>query len=212
MRDMRSSTFIGVMLFLAGMPAGAVSCSAHTPEQAAAPQSDQISISSSTSIVGAATSGYRTRRVLVDATLGKRWAMVEDCNHPGRPLQIIAMAMGDHVALPAIELSEGVGIRPAVSATSVETTYSGPALAMERANPAGRRAETPKPRDLTLKTLVRAGDRVYLWRMEENVRLKIEAISLDYGRAGQVIHLRRAGQNEMLAGIVMGPDSAELMP
>jgi len=32
------------------------------------------------------------------------------------------------------------------------------------------------------------------------------------GRAGQVIRLRRVGQGTLLAGVVVGKDSAELMP
>jgi flagella basal body P-ring formation protein FlgA len=64
--------------------------------------------------------------------------------------------------------------------------------------------------------LVRAGDRVHLWSASTNVRLEIEAVSLDYGRAGQVIHLRRLAnarvQTAMLAGLVDGADSAELLP
>jgi flagella basal body P-ring formation protein FlgA len=60
--------------------------------------------------------------------------------------------------------------------------------------------------------LVRAGDRVHLWSFDANVRLEMEVVALEYGRVGQVIHLRRSGQNTLIAGVVVGKDSVELMP
>jgi flagella basal body P-ring formation protein FlgA len=64
--------------------------------------------------------------------------------------------------------------------------------------------------------LIRAGDRVRLWSAGANVRLEIEAIALEYGRTGQVIHLRRLGndasQKAILTGVVDGVGSAELLP
>jgi hypothetical protein len=37
-------------------------------------------------------------------------------------------------------------------------------------------------------------------------------VSLEYGRVGQVIHVRRMGQTTLLAGVVVGKNSAELIP
>lgn len=60
--------------------------------------------------------------------------------------------------------------------------------------------------------VIRAGDLVRLWSSDGNVRLEMAVVSLEYGRVGQVIHVRRMGQTTLLAGVVVGKNSAELIP
>lgn len=90
-------------------------------------------------------------------------------------------------------------------------------LAAERAQGSGSRpALAAPPIDRAQTVLVRAGDRVHLWSAGANVRLELEGIALDYGRAGQVIHVRRWGNGTastaMLMAVVDGAGSAELLP
>ena len=60
--------------------------------------------------------------------------------------------------------------------------------------------------------VIRAGDLVRLWSSDANVRLEMQVVSVEYGRVGQIIHVRRMGQTALLAGVVVGKDSAELIP
>jgi flagella basal body P-ring formation protein FlgA len=64
--------------------------------------------------------------------------------------------------------------------------------------------------------LVRAGDRVIVWEQGPELRMEIAAVALEYGHAGQLIHLRRKGfrqgQSLTLTGVVRGPSSVELAP
>jgi flagella basal body P-ring formation protein FlgA len=59
--------------------------------------------------------------------------------------------------------------------------------------------------------VIHAGDLVRLWNSDSNVRLEMAVVSLEYGRLGQVIHVRRVGQTTLLAAVVVGKDSAELI-
>jgi flagella basal body P-ring formation protein FlgA len=60
--------------------------------------------------------------------------------------------------------------------------------------------------------MIHAGDLVRLWSSDSNVRLEMAVVSLEYGHLGQVIHVRRVGQTTLLAAVVVGKDSAELIP
>ena len=124
---------------------------------------------------------------------------------PGWDTALVGVHVGSRVLLvipPAIEHPASVSISEAPLSSSVAVTGS--------TSPNAMAPIAPDP------LLVRAGDRVHLWSASTNVRLEIEAIALDYGHAGQVIHLRRLGndraQTAMLAGLVDGADSAELLP
>ncbi len=172
--------------------------------------------------------GYRLRRIAVDPVLHRRWAWMENCSHPEWPPRIIAMpvaARGPRQQnnipspndVPRIERVQRTGNRaiiakPAipVSASAVQGARS-PSRSFARVGPI---IVPPSARYSSSSTapLVRAGDRVHLWSSEANVRLEVEVIALEYGRSGQVIHLRRKGQQTLLAGVVVGLDSAELMP
>jgi len=158
---------------------------------------------------------FAVRQVVADPMLHRRWAIVENCAHPERPLKMIQLgapispARGKPVRAAQTIPVAAAQIVPAMatraSQITVSEAVSSPALARFR-------SAAPLPQPL----LVRAGDLVHLWSASTNVRLEIEAIALDYGHAGQVIHLRRTGNDPservMLAGLVDGTDTAELLP
>ena len=182
-------------------------------------------------------SGYAVERIMDDPVLGSRWALVADCEHPERPVVAVLLASAHlaarHLASP---LSNGIFSPPpprsALASASVSTATSsmraadrllprsrialsnlapraGPLLRMVAANS----AVAPM---IAAPVLVRAGDSVILWNQEPDLRLEIAAIALEYGHAGQVIHLRRGGQlatpTTTLTGVVRAPGSVELMP
>ncbi len=160
--------------------------------------------------------GFTVRRIVTDRMLHQTWAIVEDCSHPERPLEMIqlgapispAKVEPTQAAAPAIPVAVAQSV-PAIAARSPQIAVSEPVSSSVPA-PFSSAALLPQP------LLVRAGDRVHLWSASTNVRLEIEAVALDYGHAGQVIHLRRMGSDPsrrvMLAGLVDGADSAELLP
>ena len=183
--------------------------------------------------------GYRVQRTMADPILGRQWALVVDCVHPQRPPVAVLL---DHfhaarrpaqdaatsssaglptqraASLPTAVASPGSPSRSSMahsvmpqapSAGSGKTVLaSAPSLSPDRSSNAGSPAPSP--------VLVRAGDRVLVWNQEPQLRLEIAAVALEYGRAGQVVHLRRSGlqanQNITMTGVVRGPGSVELMP
>lgn len=179
---------------------------------------------------GECSGGYRVHSVTLDPVLHRQWVWMEDCSHPERPLEVIAMpaehdssatsqigataASARHLAsalpqvahrtarIDTVSIEDISGsllkeIHPAISPTTLQAT------SLDRKQISPLPPQTP---------LIRAGERVHLWSSEANVRLEIEVIALEYGRAGQVIHFRRKDQPTELAGVVMGRDVAELMP
>ena len=72
-----------------------VACSARTPEQAlpsgSVAATDQPISTSSASF-------YRLARIVVDPELHRRWALIANCTHPERPLEIVALS--GHVVVP----------------------------------------------------------------------------------------------------------------
>lgn len=167
--------------------------------------------------------GFAVRQVVTDLLLGRRWAVVEDCSHPERPLEMVELPISpSSPAIAFVQAKSAPAVAPAQTAL-----FNSPRPAMRRVDiqsspPSSRSidlaftAHDATPATAPSPLLVRAGDRVHLRSDSANVRLEIEAISLDYGHAGQVIHLRRLGsdaaQRVMLAGLVNGADSAELLP
>jgi hypothetical protein len=195
-------------------------CSARTPQQTlpagwVASASDSSPENSS--------DFYRLARIVVDPELHVRWAMIANCTHPEWPLQMVAVVPGQQVtlarsALPAISLSsKPSAVRRHVSSPVVmQRAIDSPVVVnppMTAPNPpAPKPFQVSPPNPAATLPLVRAGDVVRLWSSDANVRLEMEVVSLEYGRAGQVIHLRRVGQTTLLAGVVVGQDSAELLP
>jgi hypothetical protein len=190
-----------------------VACSARTPEQAlpsgSVATTDQAISNSSASF-------YRLARIVVDPELHRRWALIANSTHPERPLEIVALS--GHIVVP------NMAAQHVASASLVSRGY----LPIVRAE-VGRRQTTSSPAAVStthtvvvaktstldpsaMMPVIRAGDLVRLWSSDSNVRLEMAVISLEYGRVGQVIHVRRMGQTTLLAGVVVGEDSAELIP
>lgn len=186
-------------------------CSARTPEQAL-PSGWIVATERSASL--SSTSFYRLAQIVVDPELHRRWALIANCTHPERPLQIVALAQG-HTIVPTptttLNLATVAVSRRAPHSVQTEimrqqATSSVPAqVAVRVVNPS-----PPNPSTMTPE--IRVGDLVRLWSSDSNVRLEMGVVSLEYGRVGQIIHVRRIGQTALLAGVVVGKDSAELIP
>jgi hypothetical protein len=177
---------------------------------------------------------------MADPILGRQWVLVVDCAHPQRPPVAVLLdhfhasrrpVQGPAISSPA-ELSAQRAVQLPVLPSSVMSP-PGASLALSGAHPVqphirpassgstllasvpsrpSSDAGSPAPSPV----LVRAGDRVLVWNQEPQLRLELAAVALEYGRAGQVIHLRRRGlqanQNITMTGIVRGPGSVELAP
>jgi hypothetical protein len=185
------------------------SCSARTPEQALPPgwieATNHATLESSGSV-------YRLSRIVVDPELHRRWALIANCTHPERPLEIVALSRG-HVIVPtqAAKPFPLPPFSPGLARHSVPTEVAPGSAILSPSNVSVPTAAVLAKSSATVP-LIRAGDLVRLWSSDANVRLEMEVVSLEYGRAGQVIHLRRVGQTALLAGVVVDKDSAELIP
>ena len=194
----------------------ALSCTATTPEQAA-----QAWIGAQSMVDVSATqtkilSGYRVERVMTDAAMHKQWALIASCEHPAHPLIAVELpravrshSMQAHVETASYDTST-ISIQLPVYVPVV--VHPGTAVTpLFSAKPAAIEA-----RPQASPMLVHAGDRVVLWNREPELHLAIAAVSLEYGREGQIIHLRRDNpgtlQNVTMTGVVRGPGSVELMP
>jgi len=221
---------LGLVVWLVPSAAHALLCTAQTPEQAVRQwqraQGTGVQISAEE---WARPLGYAVLRIVHDPISGQVWAQVQDCAHLSRPL--VAIALPEHAATSKTSALKN-------SATDAEA--SDPAMAsrafaaqMQRASlpqlpaytpQAVRRARpqevAPSQTEQTYSTaapvLVRAGDRVTLWNQEPDLQMSIAAVALEYGRAGQVIHLRStsgfASKTETIAGVVRAAGSVELLP
>ena len=159
-----------------------------------------------------AVPGYVVERTNVDTVLGTEWALVVDCMHPERPPMAVAMPAG-HIS--ARHMVVRPSPRPAVLSSSIAT----PRVAFSAAMSASS-VIAPSSRSIAVNAvspvLVRAGDAVVLWNQEPQLRMEIAAVALEYGHAGQVIHLRRSGgiatPATTMTGVVRAAGSVELMP
>lgn len=219
------SLAFGMLFLLAGNHAIAESAYSRTPEHTAEMAQKIPAGGNLPLVLRPATPKYRTRRIVADPFLHRSWALVEDCRHPERPLQMVELPAG--VPPSAVHINAPLPqptTRPISSATVSSPIRSPQWLAASvtpspSPQPARNLPASSAPVKPPAAMLVRAGDRVHLWSVQANVRLEIEVVALEYGHAGQVIHLRRVdratGQGTtgaMLAGVVTGVDSAELLP
>jgi hypothetical protein len=189
-------------------------CSARTPEQAL-PSASVVATHESAS--DSSSSFYRLARIVVDPELHRSWALIANCTHPERPLEIVALSTeykapptvaaesipsipSTHAAIQHVFRTEGARTDKLISTSRVPVPTS--AMLVARS--------TPDPSAMV--PLIRAGDLVRLWSSDGNVRLEMAVVSLEYGRVGQIVHVRRLGQTALLAGVVVGKDSAELIP
>jgi len=196
----------------------------------AAGSSAVIRGASVSTVSSACPGGYRVHSVTLDPVLHRQWAWIEDCVHPERPLEVIAMparqdsSATSHIGamIPSDLNLASTFPNAAHRTTRIDTAsigdiprsvlreiHSAPVATTPQPTFANQDPRSPLPPQTPL---IRAGERVHLWSSEANVRLEIEVIALEYGRAGQVIHFRRKDQPTELTGVVMGRDIAELMP
>lgn len=188
-------------------------CYARTPQQALPPGAVAAS---QEPISNSSASFYRLARIVVDPELHRRWALVANCSHPERPLQIVALSRGTEIVpsqavqpAPSARVPDATPPRAHTEAVRSHAISSPPSTASPivpaTANPS-------KSGPSTMVPMIHAGDLVRLWSSDSNVRLEMAVVSLEYGRLGQIIHVRRVGQTTLLAAVVVGKDSAELIP
>ncbi|MGB8480615.1 MAG: flagella basal body P-ring formation protein FlgA [Acidobacteriaceae bacterium] len=191
-----------------------IACSAHTPQQAL-PSGWVAAAHESAS--SSSASFYRVAQIVIDPELHRRWALIANCTHPERPLEIVALSTG-HTVHPTLtaESVPSAPPTPGVTEGRVQTeVVRRPAISSPPRAPVPTAvivAKTSTPDPSTMLPVIRAGDLVRLWSSDGNVRLEMAVVSLEYGRVGQIIHVRRMGQTALLAGVVVGKDSAELIP
>jgi hypothetical protein len=206
--------------------AQALPCTASTPEQAV---QQWLRAQSAHANTAAATwtqpLGYGVLRILRDPILGQSWAEVQDCAHPSRPLIAIALpgkavyaeavyAESQPRADREIEMQASEVSAAAHRAAPFQTLPQLPAYQPVSVHLALAQTEQASP--IPTPVLVRAGDRVTLWNQEPDLQMNLAAIALEYGRAGQIIHLRRTGgfgkPEKTIAGVVRAAGSVELLP
>ncbi len=214
----------------------ALACTAKTPE-AAAQEWLQQQNSSQTFLQNESTSqennsaGYVVQRTLTDSALGVQWVLVGDCAHPAWPMIAVVLPKGKlrrgsnsqpvQTALRPAEIPDyaPAQVRLVTTQTMPESDIPFQTVNVKPENATFAHlasATMMLPHNTPDPVLVRAGDRVVLWNHEPQLQMAIEATALEYGRAGQVIHLRRGGTssswNATMTGVVRGPNSVELMP
>jgi len=203
-----------VVAMMSGCSFAQIACSARTPQQALP---SGWATAAHESVSSSSANFYRLARIVVDPELHRRWALIANCTHPERPLDIVALSTG-HTAHPTLTTEPGPSAPPSprVAQRSVRTEFApAHAISSPPSAPAPtavmvRKTSTPDPSSMV--PVIRAGDLVRLWSSDGNVRLEMAVVSLEYGRVGQIIHVRRMGQAALLAGVVVGKDSAELIP
>jgi hypothetical protein len=212
---MKRRLILGVVVaMVSGFGFAQVTCSARTPQQALLPgwvaATQQFASPSSSNL-------YRLARIVADPELHRRWALVANCTHPERPLEIVALLTGHEVS--STSAAQPVPSAPrlpgAAQPGARKQVARRPAISSSPSAPAPtavvvRKTSAPDPS--TMVPMIHAGDLVRLWSSDGNVRLEMAVVSLEYGRVGQIVHLRRLGQTALLAGVVVGKDSAELIP
>lgn len=129
--------------------------------------------------------GMRLREIRWDAVLHQSWAVLEDVEHPERPLWA--------------ELTDLVGPGEPGGVAAV----------------AGRQsAIVPAPKPSI--TVIHYGDRVRLWRSENNVRIEMSAIAEGSAAVGDEVKLRLPGSGISgdtgwrVIGVVRGPGDVEM--
>lgn len=202
-----------VIAVVSGCSYAQTACFARTPEQTL----PSGSVAATTQPAPSSGDFYRLARIVVDPELHRRWALIANCTHPERPLEIVGLVSG-RIVVPNV-VTRPVSSAPSIPNVSHHTIQKEVAhlraissLPNVPASTAKVIAKTPTPDPSALVPVIHAGDLVRLWSLDANVRLEMQVVSLEYGRVGQIIHLRRMGQTALLAGVVVGKDSAELIP
>ena len=203
-----------VVAMMSGCGFAQIACSARTLQQAL-PSGWVAAAHESAS--SSSASFYRLAQIVIDPELHRRWALIANCTHPERPLEIVALSTG-HTVHPTLtwEPLPSAPPIPGVTQQRVQTeVVRRPAISSPPSIPVPTAvivAKISAPNPSAMVPVIRAGDLVRLWSSDGNVRLEMAVVSLEYGHVGQIIHVRRMGQTALLAGVVVGKDSAELIP
>ena len=203
-----------VIAMVSGCGFARATCSARTPQQAL-PSGWVAAAHESAS--SSSASFYRLAQIVIDPELHRRWALIANCTHPERPLEIVVLSTGHtvHRSLTAEPVRSAPLIRGVTEGRVQTYVVRRPAISSPPSIPVPTAvivAKTSAPNPSAMVPVIRAGDLVRLWSSDGNVRLEMAVVSLEYGRVGQIIHVRRMGQTALLAGVVVGKDSAELIP
>jgi hypothetical protein len=202
---------VGVLVAIAtACSIAQASCSARTPRQALPPGA---AFEAQEPTPKSTADFYRLARIVVDSELHRRWALVANCSHPERPLEIVALSPEHAIVLTQAEHPSASREAGAISSkahiqASRNHSISPPSRIASPTVPAT--VETSDPSNNV--PVIHAGDLVRLWSSDSNVRLEMAVVSLEYGRLGQIIHVHRVGQASLLAAVVVGKGSAELIP
>jgi|GEM_PF-1287746 len=121
----------------------------------------------------ARSGGYRVVRSHWDPLLNIDWVEVEDCAHPERPWRTVAVH--DAGALADVVTGGGVGKGPS------NVTSGTVSVGQQRTFSASRLNQQP--------VLVRVGQNVMLWSNADKVRINLQAVAEQSGRAGDTIWL-----------------------
>lgn len=209
------NSILGVLVaMVSGCSLAETACSARTPEQAL--PSGWVAATTEAASDSPANF-YRLVRIVVDPELHRRWALIANCTHPERPLQIVALS-AEQPTLPTPPAPALPLASPARTVAPHIVQAEGMHHPQISLSPSGRPPTAPipmspsTPSPSAMVPVIRAGDLVRLWGSDANVRLEMEVVSLEYGHVGQIIHVRRMGQTALLAAVVVGTDSAELIP
>jgi hypothetical protein len=131
--------------------------------------------------------GSAVSRYVEDAALGKRWAVVVDCAHPGHPASMV----------PAPEAS--------MAAAKGGTDASG-TLKQNTGAAMHSAWQDPGPPQ------VAAGMKVTLWSRETHVEMRLSGTALAAARTGDTVRVRAGLEGSVLKGVVRGPASVEMLP
>lgn len=134
--------------------------------------------------------GMRVRTVRWDGVLQQNWAVLENVEHPDRPLW-------SQLTAPVAPVLEA-------SLSPLSGSLRGHALPVV--------PSPPKP------TVIHYGDPVRLWRIERNVRIDMKAIAEASAAIGDEVklHIPSSGNNGdsgwRVVGVVRGPGEVEMKP
>lgn len=153
---------------------------------------------------------FRLESVRRDVLLGRSWAVVRSCEHPERPALVIDMlqaagAVNTMLATREAESTSAVGRgRSRARESSGDLESSVP----------DRAAATFSARTLAGATVLVAGSRVQVVRVEQNVRLTMLAVAERSAAIGERVRLRvvrEAGEGEeFIEGVVRGARLVEM--
>lgn len=134
---------------------------------------------------------------VTDAGLHRRWAILADRAHPERPW----------IAVPAASSATGPeGSKPK---PKPQSTNAGGGVAGQLALATAQVRQAPPP--AKAPRIILPGTAVTLWQQSGDARIELSGTAVDGGTMGSVVHVRTGPGRALLAGIVCGPGSVELI-